>query len=66
MSQIAKGHFRAPLFKQALAQIAKGDGLVFPKVDLMNDAARILFALGTTAAVAVSAYYALRWLTHGF
>jgi hypothetical protein len=25
-----------------------------------------LFALGTTAAVAVSAYYALRWLTHGF
>jgi hypothetical protein len=42
MSQIAKGHCRGPLFNQALAQIAKGDGLFLPKVDFMNDAARIL------------------------
>jgi hypothetical protein len=60
MSQITKGHFRGPLFKQALAQIAKGDGLFRPKVDFMNDAARILFALGTTVVVAASAYYGLR------
>jgi hypothetical protein len=32
----------------------------------MNDASRILFALGTTTIVTASIYCAIRWLAHGF